>query len=37
MFTGVIEGVGRATVLHRDKIHRFAGRDEHQVFLEPEA
>ncbi len=37
MFTGVIEGVGpRYCPSIEDKIHKFAGKDEHQVFLEPE-
>ncbi len=37
MFTGVIEGIGpRYCPSIEDKIHRFAGKDEHQVFLEPE-
>jgi len=37
MFTGVIEGIGpRYCPSIEDKIHRFAGKDSHQVFLEPE-
>ena len=37
MFTGVIEGVGpRYCPSIEDKIHKFAGKDAHQVFLEPE-
>lgn len=37
MFSGVIEGIGpRYCPSIEDKIHRFAGKDSHQVFLEPE-
>jgi tRNA uridine 5-carboxymethylaminomethyl modification enzyme len=37
MFTGKIEGVGpRYCPSVEDKINRFAGKDSHQVFLEPE-
>ena len=37
MFTGAIEGVGpRYCPSIEDKIHRFSGKDSHQIFLEPE-
>jgi tRNA uridine 5-carboxymethylaminomethyl modification enzyme len=38
MFTGAIQGVGpRYCPSVEDKVHRFAGKSSHQIFIEPES
>src|SRR5437764_4882283 len=38
MFTGAIQGVGpRYCPSIEDKVHRFAGKPSHQIFIEPES